>query len=90
MLQIIGWLGCVYLVVKALEIASNSNARDADGIMRGAAVFAVIIAAAGAIFFAGWLLIQGMEVHRQSSIALSPSRMECIENAASPQDVLAC
>ena len=59
MLQIIGWIGCLYLVVKALEIISNSAFRGEDGNLRSYANLACWLAFVGAAFFAIWLYDQG-------------------------------
>lgn len=51
MLQIIGWLGCVYLLVKGLELASSSAHRTADGKMHITAIIAAVIAFISALIF---------------------------------------
>lgn len=67
MLQIIGWLGCLYLVVKALEIIANPAYRDANGMMKSAAIWAALLAGFGAVGFALWLAAQGGAFPQQSS-----------------------
>jgi len=59
MLQIIGWLGCLYLFVKGCEALANSSYRTADGGLNGYANTAVVLSFAGALGFALWLLVQG-------------------------------
>jgi hypothetical protein len=86
MLQIIGWLGCLYLVVKALEIASADSHKGKDGGMTPAAVLAVLVAWAGAIGFGGWLFIQGNALKPDGQTV----RLECIRKAQSAQEVTAC
>jgi hypothetical protein len=51
LLQIIGWLGCVYLLVKGLELASSSAHRTADGKMHITAIIAAVIAFISALIF---------------------------------------
>ena len=55
MLQIIGWLGCVYLLVKSLEIFSSSNFRNEAGKLKETAILAALVAFWGAVGFAIWL-----------------------------------
>lgn len=62
MLQIIGLLGCVYLVVKALEMSANRNLRAEDGLMYGTAIAGMVVAWAGAISFALWLVMAGAQM----------------------------
>lgn len=56
MLQIIGWLGCLYLVVKGLEIFAQKP-DDADT----ARVIAVTLSWLGAVAFAILIYMQGNE-----------------------------
>jgi hypothetical protein len=62
MLQIIGWLGCLYLLIKGVEILSNSAYRTPEGWLKGSAVIAIALAFIGSIVFSIWLLVQGGEV----------------------------
>jgi hypothetical protein len=50
MLQIIGWMGCLYLIVKALELLS-SNEHQTDGKFHGTAQVGAVIAIVSAIGF---------------------------------------
>jgi hypothetical protein len=59
MVQIIGFMGCLYLFVKALEIASNDAFTDKEGNLKGPATLALILCGLGSIGFALWLFIQG-------------------------------
>ena len=59
MLQIIGWLGCLYLAVKGLEIVSSSAFRGSDGELPGFATLAAGLAFVGAAIFSVWLYEQG-------------------------------
>lgn len=56
-LQIIGWIGCLYLVVKAFEIISSNEHRNAEGKLHTAGMVAAIIALLGALIFV--LLLEG-------------------------------
>ncbi len=58
MLQIIGLLGCLYLFIKGLEIASSSAHCNADGRFSGPAIFAMLLAWLGAFVFGLWFLAQ--------------------------------
>lgn len=51
MLQIIGWLGCLYLVVKAFELCSASKHRQVDEKWDTAAMVGGAIALVGALAF---------------------------------------
>lgn len=99
MIQIIGFLGCLYLLVKALEIASSSAFKDQAGSVDATAKTAIALAVAGAVGFAIWLLAQGGAFAipdpastPDASIGemMSQSKVECINNAKSQDQVLAC
>lgn len=94
MLQIIGWLGCFYLVVKSLEMAANPTFRDENGKMTPAALRVAFLGWIGAVGFALWLAAQGNAALTpkvgQPSTALTPSQIECIENAKTPSATIAC
>jgi len=67
MLQLIGWLGCAYLVVKVLGYMANPAFRKEDGSMKEEALAAVGLGWLAAIGFAIAFLVQG------NSIADAPS-----------------
>ena len=104
MLKIIGWLGCVYLIVKALEIGGSSSYRNERGELNGPAVVALIIALFSAVGFAFWLFVQGgavgSAVSNLSSVnpGLDISRysngtsgyLQCSNDAKSLDEKLAC
>lgn len=50
MLQIIIWMGCIYLIVKAFEIASSQSHKSPDGKWTAAAGLAIAVAVSGALF----------------------------------------
>jgi hypothetical protein len=58
MLQIIGWLGCLYLLVKGCEIVANKGNRSAEGHLHGGAVIGAGLAFVGAPIFMLLLLAQ--------------------------------
>lgn len=97
MIQIIGFLGCAYMLLKAFEMLGNSSLRHEHGGLKEQASIAIGIAFASSLFFAAWLIIQGSEVSSITSISESPteepmsqSRMDCINGAADADAVLAC
>lgn len=96
MLQIIGWLGCLYLVVKALEIAANPDYRDANGMMKPVAMGAAVLGWFGAVGFALWLAAQGgalpgkSEAEQASDDLTASITSQCIELAKTPEEVRAC
>jgi hypothetical protein len=59
MLQIIGWLGCLYLVLKSCEFLGSNAYRDADGDIDGYANAGAVLSIVGAAAFALWLFVQG-------------------------------
>ena len=67
MLQIIGWMLCLFLVLKACEINANPayQEKDAEGKttgLNGPASAAAAFALIGAVIFAGLLYYQGQAV----------------------------
>ena len=66
MLQIVGWLGCVYLFVKAFEIGSSSAHRDEKGEVNSPAAIAIAVSAVASIGFAVWILLQGAAIDSAS------------------------
>jgi len=96
MLQLIGWLGCLYLVVKALELAASSSFRDENGNMKTTAMAAAVLAWFGAAGFALLFLGQGAALQ-----TLTPStseaddlsariRQQCIELSPTPEEAEKC
>jgi hypothetical protein len=67
MVEIIGWLGCLYLFVKGLEIIGAQRA--AYGRMHHASFLAALLAIAGAIFFALVLYGQAQSVSNAASLS---------------------
>ncbi len=65
MLQIIGWMGCAYLLVKALELFGTASMRkNQDGEMESLTVIAGAIALLSAI---GFFLILNTQVSELGS-----------------------
>lgn len=93
MLQIIGWLGCFYLVIKAMEIGSGNQFRDSEGQLKALATGACMLAWFGALAFAVWLLLQG-DAGRigpaPASSEMSQSMMDCINKSQTSEEILAC
>lgn len=58
MLQIIGLHGCLYLLVKGLEIIGTAP-RNENGRPHGAALAAVALSILGSALFAFWLIAPG-------------------------------
>lgn len=105
MLQIIGWLGCFYLIVKCLEIAGNGNSyrpsvADPEKMeMRAPAYLAIVLAVGGAIGFAWWLGAQGgmfddSGYRSLSDIESNTEKLEkqnaCAAAASGPDAIMAC
>lgn len=99
MLQIIGWLGCVMLAVKLLEISANPAYIGKNG-KPLPAIFAPLIIGWAAVFgFALWLFVQGSQFEGMAARSpesltsytpLSPREVECINNAKTDTEILAC
>jgi hypothetical protein len=51
MLQIIGWMGCVYLLVKCFEFWGSSAYKKEDGSFNGVAAAGSVVAMLAAIVF---------------------------------------
>lgn len=91
MIQIIGFMGCLYLIVKALEIASGANFRTEGGSMKDTAVVASLLAWFGAAGFALWLYAQGAPLQQSEEVpTLSQTQIDCINRAKGDKEVLAC
>jgi hypothetical protein len=105
MLQIIGWLGCFYLVVKALEIYATNVRDDANGGVTPASVVAIGAAILGAGAFAFWIYAQGAAVQSispaipatiQAPVGVTPEELfsdekaKCISQASSEKEMDAC
>jgi len=96
LLQIIGWLGCVYLLVKALEIYSSSTFRNEAGNLKEPATAAALIAFWSAVGFAIWLGAQGGAFPAKDSSDAQADELsaaitrQCIELARTPEDAAKC
>jgi hypothetical protein len=89
-LQIIGWLGCLYLVVKAFEIGSARTHRSDEGDLTLGAMLAALIAWCGAIGFAIWLFAQGGGFSGDPQSVVMDRKAACVSQAKTSADVLAC
>ena len=104
MLEIIGWLGSLYLLVKGLEIIGNQSNRmprfEGEGTrMTIPAIIAAVLAISGAIIFPIIFSAQadGVSGSTLSTTAdggvptLTQTQVDCINNAGSDTNaVLAC
>ncbi|WP_144400976.1 hypothetical protein [Novosphingobium sp. MBES04] len=92
MLEIIGWMGCLYFVVKGIEISSSSSFRNEDGSPKRGITAAFMLCWAGAVVFGFLLADQATTVREvQSSSNLSNSIMEqCIQLAETPEAMAQC
>jgi hypothetical protein len=95
MLQIIGFLGCAYMIVKALEMTARPDFRNENGFLNGSAVLAIAIAWVAAAVFTIWLLIAGAQVSGAisagaDSATMSQREIDCINGAKGSDEILAC
>lgn len=67
MLQLIGWLGCIYLIVKVLGYTANPAFRKEDGTLNESAKAAVWIGWLAAIGFGFLFLGQGSSMNPTAS-----------------------
>jgi hypothetical protein len=71
MLQIIGWMGCVYLLVKCFEFWGSNAYRKADGSFSGVAAAGSVVAMLGAIVF--FLMVNAQASSSSESLSSLPS-----------------
>lgn len=96
MLQIIGWLGCLYLIVKGFEISASAAFRDDTGKARFGATTACMLAWGGAVVFGIWLADQGSAFPQAATAPSSPDDLsaritaQCIELAKTPEAAAEC
>lgn len=88
LLQLIGWLGCLYLIVKAMEIAANGNFRDGNGRMSNLAMGAAVLCWFGAAGFALAFKAQGEAFPTVTEPATAES--SCLESAHTVAEINAC
>lgn len=76
MLQLIGWMGCIYLLVKGLEFFASSAYRDENGALKSSATIAIAVAwlGAAAMFFA--FTVQGFSMSGSGAAGLTASEVE--------------
>lgn len=89
MLQIIGWLGCVYLIFRALQMRFSREFEDDHGRFRDGANYLMLTAILIGLVFAIWLLFQGTEFQTRPDLAELNRRAdeaervaECMERAS--------
>lgn len=104
MLQIIGWLGCAYLIVKALEMNARPDFREHNGRLAARALWAISLAILFAGVFVIWLALQGgsfiaptAATAGEAALASPPAdtqvtqaQVNCIANAKTGDESLAC
>ena len=99
MLQIIGWLGCLYLIVKGLEIAGNASSYKPQVVdpekmeLRSPASVAIVLAFAGAIGLAWWLGAQGGAFEpgaEYSGGSDLETYADCLAQADTNEETMAC
>ncbi len=94
MLQIIGWMGCFYLLIKALELAGSNSQKDAEGSIKPFAYVTVVLCLLGAIVFAFLFAAQGSVLQQSGTgpTGLSQSVVECISNPETDtmEEIAAC
>lgn len=97
MVQIIGWLGCVMLAVKLLEIMANPNMHDENGKMTPAANAALWTGWPAVIGFALWLAAQGGAFNTERASTFSEADLRkleaetaCMEAAPDLETMLDC
>jgi len=94
MLQIIGWLGCFYLLIKGLEIGNSQHFRAENGRVSNAGAMIAVLAIFGAIVFAAAFLLQGDAFPNRSSGATPEAQAselsQCIQQAKTPDAAAEC
>lgn len=89
MLQLIGWLGCLYLVIKAFEIAANPVYRDDAGKMKNPAMAASLLCCFGAAAFALAFKSQG-DAFPIAPDVTPTGASDCLANARTVEEITAC
>lgn len=95
MIQIIGWLACMMLFIYSVRFMFSPDFRHDDGRIKesaGAVTGLGILAAIGFAVLLGnqGAAMQGVDTPDLPGAALSDSEIECITNAKSSDEVLAC
>lgn len=88
MLQIIGWLGCAYMLLKVFEIIGSSAHRKEDGRLNDASCWACVFAIFSAGAFAVWLLAQGNQFEQTTALSGSNSSMALYSDCMAKADGL--
>jgi hypothetical protein len=93
MLQIIGWLGCVMLAVKLLEMSANPALHGEDGKLRSPIPVALLLGWLSVIGFALWLYAQGQPAVDLSALPTTEEIAEqnaCLDRAKTVEEITAC
>lgn len=97
MLQIIGWMGCIYLLVKGFEFLANAGYRNEAGRLKVIAGAAVAIAWLSAAVLFVLLNIQSGSFNRGEALppgtypdGKSAAWQRCIEQATNADEAIRC
>lgn len=97
MLQIIGWLGCLMLTVKLIEMCYNNTLRDEEGKLPEQLTYFLVMGFFAVPGFALWLLFQGraaqagIDEEALRNIADENAQLvTCITEAANAVEELRC
>lgn len=101
MLQIIGWFGCFYLIIKSMEIGGRKDSFDEHGNMEVMPLMTILAAVLGAGIFA-FLFWQQGQPHGERLTGDVPALeipttqesddafIACMEKAKTVDEVVAC
>lgn len=89
MIQLVGWLGCLYLVIKAFEIAADPGYRDEAGKMKNPAMAASLLCCFGAAAFALAFKSQG-DAFPIVPATTPTAASDCLANARTVEEITAC
>lgn len=76
MLQILGWLGCLMLAVKLVELGYSPTLRSEEGRLNDYALMLLVIGWIGAFGFAFWIFAQGQEMRESYDVDASSYQTE--------------
>lgn len=94
MLQIIGWLGCLMLAVKLVELMVTPSLRGEDGRMSPGLTLALLVAWLGCAVFALLLYLQGTQFDTEPDYAAQAEEAgriaDCMESQTTAEDMMRC
>ena len=93
MLQIIGWLGCLMLAVKLVELGHSKALRNEEGRLPDFVMTFLIASWFGVVGFAIWIFAQGQAIDDYQAEMSDyekevQAHIECIEAAGSDYDAM--